>query len=365
MRRPSSFVCSFLLVFFVFLVERNVMRFSLATGMLGILVAASLSVIPTANADSSSAKISETTVVGIHNTYDPSQYQYLAQALDNGASMIELDVWPDIFTHEWKVSHDSPTSNNNNCVNASTAADLYTGGANKDLESCLDDIRVWLDAHPGAGPIMIKLEMKTGFSANNGLGPAQLDASFHAHLPGRVFRPADLLGNFATLDDAAKANNWPTRNDLRGKVFVEAIPGTVEEGNPTDTLHTDVEEAQYLQSLKNAGNLGDGQVFPTVHGAVGGDPRDKYDAALRPWFVFFDGDASTWINNTGPWWYDANHYFVLMTDAQNVAPTLDDKNAAVDQATQRVTDLAKAHASVVSCDWVGLSTVLPLVLPRG
>jgi hypothetical protein len=341
------------------------MRFDLAARTFGVLVTASLCAIPTASADSSSAKISETTVVGIHNTYDPGHYQYLAQALDNGASMIELDVWPDIFTREWKVSHDSLTSNKNNCVSASTAADLYRGSANKDLEACLDDVRVWLDAHPGSGPIMIKLEMKTGFSANFGLGPAQLDASFRAHLPGRVFRPADLLGNYGTLDDAAKANNWPTRSALAGKVFVEAIPGTVEEANPTDTLHTDVEEAQYLQSLKNAGHLADAQIFPTVHGAVGGDPRSKYAAALRPWFVFFDGDASAWISDTGPWWYDANHYFVVMTDAQNVAPAIDATNPGVAQATQRVIDLAKAHASVVSSDWVGLGTVLPLVLPRG
>ncbi|GAA1666545.1 phosphatidylinositol-specific phospholipase C domain-containing protein [Fodinicola feengrottensis] len=339
------------------------MRLSSAVAAVALAAASLVAVSPAVQADS--PKISETTVVGVHNTYDPGQYAFLAQALDAGSSLIELDVWPDVFTHEWKVSHDSLTSNKNNCVNASTAADLYTGGANKDLESCLDDIRVWLDAHPGKGPITIKLEMKTGFSANNGLGPAQLDASFRGHLAGHVFRPVDLLGGYATLDDAAKANNWPTRASMAGKVFVEAIPGTVEEGNPTDTLHTDVEEAQYLQSLQSSGHLGDGQVFPTEHGAVGGDPRDKYAAALRPWFVFFDGDASGWVNDTGPSWYDTNHYFVVMTDAQNVAPAIDDRNPTVDQATQRVTDLAHQHASVVTSDWVSLNTVLPLVLPRG
>lgn len=318
---------------------------------------------PAAHPDS--PKISQTTVVGVHNTYDPGAYAYLAQALDAGSSLIELDVWPDFFTSEWKVSHDSPTSNRNNCVNASTAADLYTGGANKNLESCLDDIRIWLDAHPGKGPIMLKLEMKTGFADNRGRGPDELDAAFRAHLAGHVFRPADLLGSYATLDDAAKANNWPTREQLAGKVFVEVIPGTVEEGNPTDTLHTDVEEAQYLQSLKNAGRLGDAQVFPAVHGAGGGDPRDKYAAALKPWFVFFDGDASGWVTSAGPWWYDANHYFLVMTDAQNVAPAIDSRNPTVAQATQRVTDLAAQHASVVTSDWVGLTTVLPLVLNRG
>jgi hypothetical protein len=99
--------------------------------------------------------LSGTTTSGIHNTYDPSSFTYLAQGLDTGTSMIELDVWDDVFTQEWKVSHSSLTSNSNNCVNASSAADLYSGGTNKDLESCLDDVRVWLGAHPGHGPLII------------------------------------------------------------------------------------------------------------------------------------------------------------------------------------------------------------------
>lgn len=101
--------------------------------------------------DTNSLQVSGTTTSGIHNTYDPSAFTYLAQGLDTGTSMIELDVWDDFFTQEWKVSHSSLTSNGNNCVNASSAADLYTGSANKNLESCLDDVRVWLGAHPATG----------------------------------------------------------------------------------------------------------------------------------------------------------------------------------------------------------------------
>jgi hypothetical protein len=328
------------------------------------LVAGSLVGTTTASADSS--KISGTTTVGVHNTYDPSAYNYLAQALDAGSSLIELDVWPDVFTHEWKVSHSSPTSNSNNCVAASSPSDLYTGGTNKNLEYCLDDIRIWLGAHPGHNPVLIKVEMKPGFSDNGGLGPDELDATFRAHLGGLVYRPADLLGGYASLDQASKADNWASRDSLKGKVMVEIIPGTVEESNPYDTLRTDVEYAQYARGKKNAGQLGDVQIFPTVHGAAGGDPRDKYsDVDLRSWFVVFDGDANTWVTQTGPWWFDYNHYIVVMTDGQNVAPAIDSRNPTVDQANQRVADLAKAHASVVTSDWVGLTTVLPQVLTRG
>jgi hypothetical protein len=324
------------------------------------------SVVGATTADADAVRISGTTTVGVHNTYDTAAYDYLARALDAGSALIELDVWPDVFTHEWKVSHSNPTGNANNCVAARSVAELYTGGRNKNLEYCLDDIRIWLGAHPGHGPVTIKIEMKPGFSGNLGLGPAQLDAAFRAHLGGLVFRPADLLGGYPTLDAAAQANNWPSRDSLNGKVMVEIIPGSVEEGNPTDTLRTDVEYARYARSLKAAGRLAEVQIFPTVHGAAGGDPRGKYsDVDLRSWFVVFDGDANAWVTQTGPWWYDANHYILVMTDAHNVAPPIDSRNPTVAQANERVASLAKAHASVVTSDWVGLTTVLPQVLPRG
>lgn len=338
------------------------MKLSSAVLLAAALLAGVLSGTP-AYADS--PKLSHITTVGVHNTYDPAAYDYLARALDSGSSLIELDVWPDFFTHEWKVSHSNPLGNSNNCVAATSAAQLYTGGKNKNLEYCLDDIRIWLAAHPGHTPLTLKLEMKTGFSDNTGMGPDELDATFRAHLGSLVYRPADLLGSYATLDEASKADNWASTDALRGKVITEIIPGTVEEGNPTDTYKTDSEYVDYLLGRKNAGRLGDVQIFPTVHGAAGGDPRDKYSATQKPWFVVFDGDANAWVTQTGPWWYDANHYYVVMTDGQNVAPAIDAKNPTVDQANQRVASLAAQHASVVTADWTGLTTVLPQVLARG
>ncbi|WP_410600128.1 phosphatidylinositol-specific phospholipase C domain-containing protein [Amycolatopsis sp. lyj-90] len=331
--------------------------------LIGVIVAASLSG-AIANADA--AKVSHVTTVGVHNTYETGAYDYLARSLDAGTSLVELDVWPNIITREWKVSHSNPLGNNNNCVAASTPSQLYTGGKNKNLEHCLDDIRVWLGAHPDSKPLTLKLEMKTGFADNRGLGPDELDASIRGHLGNAVFRPADLLGGHATLDDAAKADNWPSLDALRGKVIIEVIPGTVEEGNPTDTLKTDVEYARYLRSLKDAGRVGEAQIFPAVHGAAPGDPRTKYaDAGLRPWFVVFDGDANAFLTQTGPGWYDDNHYYVVMTDAHNVAPAIDSRNPTVAQASERAALLAKNHASVLTSDWTGLTTVLPAVLSRG
>jgi hypothetical protein len=340
-----------------------------AAALLALGVTAGLGAAP-ASADTGPT-LAQATTVGIHNTYDQAAFPYLANALDTGTSMIELDVWDDVFTHEWKVSHDSLTSNSNNCVAATSASQLYTGGTNKDLEQCLDDVRLWLGAHPGHPPLTIKLELKAGFQNNLGLGPAVLDSSIRAHLGDLVFTPADLLakpggGTYGSLDEAARANNWPSRSALAGKVILEVIPGTVEQSNPTDTLWTDVEYAQYLRGLAAAGTLSQAQVFPSVLGAASGDPRARYsDTTLRPWFVVFDGDAATYANGIDTSWYDTNHYYLIMTDAQNVSPALSDTSPTLQQAQDRVALLATKHASVVSCDWTGLPQVLGEVLPRG
>lgn len=330
------------------------------------LTTTALTSTPAVALDPNSLPLSQVTVTGVHNTYNPADYPYLAQALDAGTGMLELDTWTDVFTQEWKVGHDSPTSNNNNCVNATTPANLYTGGANKDLGSCLDDIRVWLGAHPGAGPIIIKVEMKIGFEADLGMGPAQFDSLVSSHLGSTLYRPANLLGSYPNLDAAAKANAWPTRAALAGKVLLYVIPGTVELANPFDTLHTDVEYATYLKNLANSGNIGQATTFPCVLGAAAGDPRTQYsDTTIRPWFVFFDGDAATYVGGIDTSFYSTNHYLLTMTDAQSVSPALDDTNPPVADAQARVAQLAADHASVVSNDWSGLPAVLSEVLPRG
>ncbi|MER7842560.1 phosphatidylinositol-specific phospholipase C domain-containing protein [Kitasatospora sp. NPDC096077] len=313
------------------------------------------------------------TTVGLHNTYDPAAYRYLAQGLDTGTGMIELDLWTDTVTHEWKVSHSNPLGNSNNCTAASTPAQLYSGGADKNLENCLDDVRVWLGAHPGAGPLVVKLEVKGGFAANLGMGPDQLDELIAAHLGNAVLRPADLLarpdgGSYATVDEAVRAGNWPSRSALAGRVLLYAIPGTVEEHNPFDTLHTDVEYGRHLRDLAAAGRIGRAQLFPAVHGAAGGDPRGRYtggDVGIRPWFVVFDGDAAGYLNGIDTGWYDRSHYLLVMTDAQKVAPQISATDPTVEEASDRTGQLARAHASIVSSDWRRLPAVQSLVLARG
>jgi hypothetical protein len=306
---------------------------------------------------------SHPTTVGVHNAYQKATFPYLADALDSGAGLIELDVWADSPTRLWRVNHELVGQSNNNCA----AGGLRTGNRDRGLSDCLSNMKLWHDAHPGHRPIIIKVEFKNGFDGRVGLGPADFDRLVAARLGDAIYRPADLLGNYQTLEDAAVADNWATRSQLAGKFLFEIIPGTFERQNPFDRLWTDTEYALYLRDLAAAGKLGSAQSFPTVLDAAGGDPCTRYpDQTIRPWFVFFGGSASAYVGGgIDAAWYDSRHYHLIMTDAAGVAPPIDSTHPGVAEASARVALLAKAHASVVTADWSSLPQVLATVAPRG
>ncbi|MGW2994493.1 phosphatidylinositol-specific phospholipase C domain-containing protein [Streptomyces sp. NPDC001193] len=307
------------------------------------------------------------TGVGVHNAYEKAKFPYFADALDSGAAMLELDVWTNFFGSSWRVSHDNPFGNDNNCENAAGPAQLRTKSRNQNLAGCLSDIRSWHEAHPGHRPVVLKMELKDGFAANLGRGPAELDALLNSKLGDAVYRPSQLAAGHPDLDTAARAGAWPSRAAMAGKFLVELIPGTLEEGNANDTLWTDREYGQYLRSLAAAGRLGQAAAFPAVHRAEAGDPRARYaDATLRPWFVVFDGDASAYAGGSiDTAWYDRNHYLLIATDAQAVAPAIDGVHPTEAQARERVALMAAHHASIASADWYPLPSVLATVVPRG
>ncbi|MDI3421582.1 phosphatidylinositol-specific phospholipase C domain-containing protein [Streptomyces luteolus] len=340
--------------------------------LLALGVAAGLGLGPAAGtqaqgAERAAGSYGATTGVGVHNAYEKGSYPYFADALDSGAAMLELDVWTNAFGPSWRVSHDNPVGNDNNCENASSPAELRTKARDQDLGGCLADMRAWHEAQPGHRPVLIKMELKDGFQGRHGRGPGDLDALLSAKLGDALYRPGDLAGGHATLDDAVRAEGWPEREALAGKFVVELIPGTVEEGNPADSLWTDREYATHLRDLAAAGRLGEAGAFPAVHTAESGDPRGRYeDASLRPWFVVFDGDASAYANgpiDTG--WYARHGYLLVMTDAHNVPPAIDGVNPPESAARDRVVELAGRHASVVSSDWYPLPRVLAMVVGRG
>ncbi len=332
-------------------------------GLLGVLAIA-VGLPGSASADTSPG-YAHTTAVGIHNTYNNTAFAHLAQALDTGTGLIELDVYADTVLSQWRVNHDL-FGQTNNCTTATTAAQLYTGSVNHNLNTCLDDLRIWGAAHPTHAPVIVKVELKVGFEANKGLGPAQFDALLSSKLGTQLYTPTNLLtqpngSRYASLDAAAQADAWPSRSALAGRFIFELIPGTVELDNPFDTLHTDVEYADYLRD-----NNGNGEAFPADLGAASGDPRTKYSSDIRGWFVVFDGDASTYVSSgIDTSWYDTHHYLLIMTDAYLVSPALSQTSPSQADAQARIALLAQKHATIVSTDWVTVPGILGSVLPRG
>ena len=341
-----------------------------ARWVIGALTAAALSVTALGgSAQGAAPKLSEATTVGVHNAYEKATYTYFANALDSGSSLLEIDIWTDSISKRWRVSHSNPLGNDNNCEKASTPGDLYSKDRNQDFGSCLDNIAAWQQLHPDHRPITFKIEMKNGYNNSGGLGPDELDALISAKLGSSVFKPSDLLGStYSTLDAAAQADAWPSRDALAGKVMFEVIPGTFEKANPFDSYWTDREYADYLRNLYAAGTITKAQMFPAVLDAAAGDPRTRYsDTIIRPWFVVFDGDAATYVNNGyDTAWYDDRHYVLIMTGAAGVSPAISSTAPTEAEALARLSLLAADHASIITADWSALSaTVLGAVTTRG
>jgi len=304
----------------------------------------------------SSPGFPDQTRVGIHNTYDKAKFTYFIDSLTSGAGLIEIDVWQNfLFSRHYWVSHNpvSPLGNSNNCESATSYSQLRSQNRNQDFQSCLDDIRLWSQQFPNHVPLIVKLELKNGFDTVNGYGPAQLDALIAQHI-GRsnLFTPSDLMGSeYPDLDSAARANAWPTAAQLTGKVMFVIQAGTVELA--TKLYHSDQEYIDYMIKLKGQGNISQSMVFPTYLGAAAYDPRP---AARKPWYIVFGGDATAYSGLDTSAYY-ANHYLVIMTDAQSVSPAISDTTPSVTDEQNRVNQLAAHAATIVSSDWTAANLV--------
>lgn len=315
-------------------------------------IATGIQAAPATAAVDPGVKLGAVTGTGLHNTYDRSRVASLGTALDRltetgdgGPALVELDVWT--LWKRWIVKHDLPLlpAGSNNCTRGTTP--------NQDLAYCLANLRAWGDAHPAHPLVIVKIEMKNGFAASSGFGPAQFDALLRAQL-GALYRPADLLtradgSRFGDLDSAAAAGNWASLTALRGKFMVIVQTGTFEESNPADTLKTDVEYSTYLR-----GNPTGAAAFPVVkrNGATG-DPRTRFTAALRPWFVSVDTDAAGFAALPAGQrsWYATRQLLVVDTDVYTIPPAIDQYTPTTAQATARVQLAACQQATIASSDW--------------
>ncbi|MCP2163565.1 Ca2+-dependent phosphoinositide-specific phospholipase C [Goodfellowiella coeruleoviolacea] len=292
-----------------------------------------------------------TTAVGVHNAYDQATAAYLADVLDAGAGMVEIDVWSNfLFSGDFQVGHNP--GNANNCAKATSYDQLRTGSRNQNLATCLRNIRLWHDHNPDHPLVVLKVEVKNGFDETNGHGPDEFDRLLASTIgASAIFGPAQLLGGHTTLDAAVRAGGWPSRSALAGRFLVLVERGTFEAGNPFDHYDTDLEYADRLITAHAAGALADALAFPAINGASAGDPRTGDRGGDRAgWFVAFDGAASAYAAYPGGEYLDGR-YLVVMTDAHAVAPAIDNRAPSVADAQARVRLLAAKGATIVSSDW--------------
>ncbi|MCT9080104.1 PI-PLC domain-containing protein [Streptomyces fulvoviolaceus] len=301
------------------------------------------------NAHAASATFAETTAIGTHNAYEKDKYTYFAQALDSGASLLELDVYTDSVSKRWRVSHSNPLANDNNCEYA--------------------DIAAWHQLHSDHSPIIFKVEMKNGFDNDAGLGPDEFDTLVSQKLGSSVYKPSNLLGSsYSTLDAAAKTDAWPTRGAPQGQVRPRADP---RDGRG-------VEPPRHLLDRRGVRRPPARPVHGRHHllraGLPGGAGRGVGRPAREPllrrhdpaWFVFFDGDAATYVNNAyDTSFYSTNHYILIMTDACGASPAISSTDPTDAEVDARLSLLAADHASVITSDWSAKSaTVLGSVTTR-
>ena len=100
------------------------------------------------------------------------------------------------------------------------------------LESCLQEVREWSDAHPGHLPIAILVELKDavipdpldlGFVEPLPIGPDaldELDAEIRSVFSDdRIILPDDVRGDSPTLEEAVLNGGWPSLAEARGKLM--------------------------------------------------------------------------------------------------------------------------------------------------
>jgi hypothetical protein len=217
----------------------------------------------------STVRINEIQVIGSHNSYHaglaPSERKWLGQKnpkamraldyrhaslteqLNGGVRQIEIDIYSDAkggrYAHPaidefvkqaglppdpdfdpqhvmdkpgFKVMHVQDIDERSNC---------------QPFTSCLSEVRAWSKAHPQHVPLFILVETKenslpasVGFTAvqPEPFTPAVFDALDKEILSvfprEEIVLPDQVLGTYATLDEAVHHNNWPTLAEARGKV---------------------------------------------------------------------------------------------------------------------------------------------------
>ena len=134
------------------------------------------------------------------------------------------------------------------------------------LEDALNELRNWSDAHPDHVPVFIMVEAKDSgiplFPNSAEVLPftskvfGELDSLVFSFIgKEKIITPDQVRGEFKTLDEAVKAQNWPRLKDSLGKFVFLLLPSAagLSNDNPYIEDHPVLEDrAMFVQSEPGA-----------------------------------------------------------------------------------------------------------------
>lgn len=250
-----------------------------------LLACGALALAAPAFAADDALRINQIQVIGTHNSYHagfaPSAAKFmqikapkvfasidyrhpaLATQLDDGVRQLELDVFADskggryahpAITHLLDVAglpDDPPMAApgvfDKPGFKVMHIQDIDQRSVCQPFAACLSEIRAWSQAHPGHAPLFILIETKEGALHTEiptvtpePFTPAVFDAlerEIATVFPtDEIITPDDVRGHHASLDEAVRANGWPTLAKARGKVVFlldqRKVENTYLEGHP-------------------------------------------------------------------------------------------------------------------------------------
>jgi Phosphoinositide phospholipase C, Ca2+-dependent len=150
-----------------------------------------------------------------HNSYERDEKPLTAQLAwqprqphQAGCRGLEIDLHESANLWLWSVHHDG----------------VYTGGADMQFAEYLHHLRRWSTANTGHDVVTITLDLKSS-TRDARQFPHWFDGLIDECLGhDRIFTPAELRGDAASLVEGAHRAGWPTLGELKGR-FVLCLSG--------------------------------------------------------------------------------------------------------------------------------------------
>jgi hypothetical protein len=169
-----------------------------------------------------------------HPTHNYTQPPVYEQLNDFGVRQFELDVHLNYAVNHLEVYHILGIDATTRCAA---------------LATCLDEMRRWSEQHPRHAPIVLWIEVKDFTGGRKFKSVDLVDTVLRDRLGDRLVTPAQVKGDFASLNQAVRTRGWPTLGEMRGKFIAVWL-------NPNETSFL---LATYLT---RAGDIGDRVMFP-------------------------------------------------------------------------------------------------------